>query len=225
MYPITEIIYKSGESCNHKWLPRNEIGTDGTYGEVWSACCESNCNHALKYMPFNDGVRINTREDIINEINVQNACAVYNLCPTIQDAWISPNGGVMVMNLYKMTAKQLLLQFDNILDRIQILANIITLLDKLHRIGVYHGDLHLDNIMVDYQPYDDITNTSKYIDTNYRYSFIDFGKGGRFTNMDDKHIYDDYVEVAAHLRDLCDEYEGFDELYKHMVIYMKKFDK
>ncbi len=49
---------------------QNLIGTDGTYGEIWSVCCVHDCNHVLKYMPYDDGIRINTKEDIINEINI-----------------------------------------------------------------------------------------------------------------------------------------------------------
>lgn len=71
MYPVTDVIFKSDECHDHKWVPKNEIGTDGTYEEVWSVCCENNipfgdhsennCNYALKYMPFDDGVRRNTK--------------------------------------------------------------------------------------------------------------------------------------------------------------------
>ena len=130
MYPIVQQILKSEKSCDHKWITQDVIGTDGTYGEIWSVCCKDDCNHVLKYMPYNDGIRINTKEDIINEITTQNACADTGLCPTVQDAWLSDNGGIMVMDLYKMTARQLLLKYDSITDKQKILANIITLLDK-----------------------------------------------------------------------------------------------
>ena len=220
-YPITEIIYSSEASCNHQWIVQNPIGTDGTYGEIWSVCCLGDCNHALKYMPYDDGIRMNTREDIINEINTQNKCASIGLCPPIQDAWFCETGGAFVMNLYKMTTKQLLLMYDNIVDKQKILAHIITLIDKLHRYGIYHGDLHLDNIMVKI-----LHNKEKYHDYNYDYFFIDFGKGGPFTSMNDPHIHDDYIEIAAHIQDLIDEYpeNNFEELYETMKIYMKKFD-
>lgn len=219
IYPITEILITSNESCQHKWIPRTEIGTEGTYGEIWSACCNRNnqndCNHVLKYMPYNDGIRINTREDIINEINVQNQCSVRNLCPKIRDAWLSETGGAFVMELYTLTVKQLLLTKPDIKDKQNILANIITLIDKLHRYGIYHGDLHLDNIMV-----------NQLDDNNIEYYFIDFGKGGRFSSMDDPRLYEDYLEISAHIQDLIDEYpsDNFDELYNTMKIYMKKFD-
>lgn len=140
------------------------------------------------------------------------------LCPHVQDAWLGPGGGVMVMDLYKMTAKQMLLLHNDIKDKQNILAHIITLVDKLHRHGIYHGDLHLDNIMVG-PVYNDNKQKNKYY-------FIDFGKGGRFTNMSDPNIYKDYLEIAAHIQDLIDEYpnNNFDELYNTMKIYMEKFD-
>ena len=211
MYPIVETIYKSHDSCDHKWIPQKEIGTEGTYGEVWSVCCNNDCNHALKYMPYNDGIRMNSTQDIINEIKMQNACADVGLCPYIQDAWLTDKGGVVVMDLYKITAKQMLLMHDSIVEKQKILAYIVTLVDKLHRYGIYHGDLHLDNIMVS---------------TDNKYYFIDFGKGGRFTNMNDPHIKEDYIDISAHIQDLIDEYpdNNFTELYDTMKIYMGKFD-
>ena len=145
-YPITERLFSS--ECDHQWERKNVLGTDGTYGEIWSVCCVHDCNHVLKYMPYNDGIRMNTKEDIINEINIQNKCANIGLCPYIQDAWLCKTGGVFVMDLYTLTCRQLLLMYNNIIDKQKILAHIVTLIDKLHRHGIYHGDLHLDNIMV-----------------------------------------------------------------------------
>ena len=221
-YPIVEIIYSSEYSCNHQWTNENLIGTDGTYGEIWSVCCAHDCNHVLKYMPYNDGNRFNAKEDIINEINTQNKCAAIGLCPVVQDAWLCETGGVFVMELYKMTAKQLLLLYKDITDKQKILANIITLLDKLHRHGIYHGDLHLDNIMIKSL----LANEDRYNDSNYEYYFIDFGKGGTFTTMSDMNIKNDYIEIAAHIQDMINEYpnNNFDQLYDTMKIYMKKFD-
>lgn len=219
-YPIREIIYQSNNYCNHEWKPVTEIGTDGTYGEIWAACCKDNCNYVMKYMPYDNGARRNKREDIINEIITHNKCSEHGLCPVIYDSWLCDTGGVYVMELYKMTVLQLLLKFKSISDRQKVLANIITLTDKLHRYGIYHGDLHLDNIMVVNR-----TDNSETLN-NYEYYFIDFGKGGNFISMNDPHIKDDYIEISSHIQDLIHEYPGenFEELYETMKIYMKKFD-
>ena len=222
-YPVTEILLQSFGSCQHEWVSQKEIGTDGTYGEIWSVCCNKNnrndCNHVLKYMPYDNGIRMNTRVDIINEINIQNQCASVGLCPSINDAWLCEKGGAFVMELYTLTVKQFLLMYPDIKDKQNILANIVTLIDKLHRYGIYHGDLHLDNIMVNQS--DGKTGVKEII-----YRFIDFGKGGRFVSMNDPHVYKDYLYVSQHIQDLIDEYPdtNFNELYETMKIYMKKFD-
>ncbi len=126
------------------------------------------------------------------------------------------------MELYRMTVRQLLLLYNNIADKQKILANIITVIDKLHKYGIYHGDLHLDNIMIKSKS----LSKTKYNDLDYEYYFIDFGKGGVFTSMNDLHIQNDYIEIASHIQDLIDEYpdNNFDELYETMKIYMKKFE-
>lgn len=221
-YPVTETIITSENSCSHKWKLLKTIGTDGTYGEIWSSCCAADCNHVMKYLPYDDGERINNRYDIINEMKIQNACAQLGLCPSIQDAWLCETGGAFVMKLYKMTVRELLLLF-NFEGKQKILANVIVLMDKLHNHGIYHGDLHLDNIMVD------IINNNiekNYNDDNFKYYFIDFGKGGQFNDINDPHIKDDYVDVSSHVQDLIDEYpdQDFDKLYEVIKIYMKKFD-
>lgn len=222
MYPIVETIYQSSQVCQHQWKIEDAIGTDGTYGEVWLGCCQQDCNYAIKYMPYNDGIRYNKKEDIIAEINTHQLCAQKGLCPYIYDAWLSPTGGTMVMQLYDVTVRQLLLKYKDYETQAKILANIITLVDKLHQYGIYHGDLHLDNIMVNI-----INNSDKYIDINYHYYFIDFGKGGTFSDMASRHRYDDYMEIAAHIQDLIDEHPdyNFDKLYETMKIYFKKFDQ
>ena len=71
-----------------------------------------------------------------DKINIQSACAAVGLCPYIQDAWLTDKGGVMVMDLYKMTAKQMLILYDDINDKQNILAHIITLVDKFKNFSI-----------------------------------------------------------------------------------------
>lgn len=219
-FPIKEILISSENSCNHDWELHRELGTDGTYGEIWSVCCKNDCNFVMKYMPYDDGNRRNTRENIINEINVQNLCAEAKLCPKIHDAWLCESGGVFIMEVYKMTARQLLFEYEN---KDQILDNVLVLVSKLHDRGIYHGDLHLDNIMV--KPRKETVNSGKYVDDEWEYRFIDFGKGKRFTSMDDYHIEEDFSAIKDHVRDLMDENpnRGFESLYQKMKIQMKRF--
>ncbi len=225
-YPITNYIIKSDSSCDTYWRLLEEIGEEGSHAEIWSVCCNENCNHVLKYMPYEN----NTFDAILNEMRIQNGCSIIGLCPKIEDAWICKDGGVIVMDLYEMTVKQLLLEFKTDAVRNKILAHVVSMVDKLHIKGIFHGDLHLDNIMVK------STNKTKhtedesklYDEREYKYYFIDFGNGGTFNTMDDIHVEDDYIEISAHLRDLIDEYPedtGFVRLYEIMKIYMKKFDK
>ena len=224
-YPIRQKIISSNESCSVVWELLEPVGEVGNYGEIWSVCCGTDCNHVLKYLPYKE----NKKDAILNEINIQNECAFLGLCPKIQDAWLCDKGGAIVMEIYELTVKQLLLKYKTLIVRNKILAHILALVDKLHLNGIYHGDLHLDNIMV--------KSTKKIVGNynknvlfelkNYKYHFIDFGKGGRFYTMSNFHVEDDYIEIAAHLQDLIDEYpddKGFNDLYQIMKIHMSKFE-
>lgn len=223
-YPITEKLITTSKSCD-KWILFEEIGEPGAHGIIWSVCCNEDCNHVLKYMPYDD----NSYESIINEITIQNLCSQINMCPKIEDAWICETGGAIVMELYEMTVKQLLFEFKDDEVRQKILANVIAMLDKLHLKGIYHGDLHLDNIMVKSSSNSKQTKNplELYNSRDYKYYFIDFGLSGRLYVMDDEHIKNDYSDISAHLRDLIDENPsdpGFIKLYEIFKIHKKKFD-
>lgn len=229
-YPITERIINNNESCDVRWKLLNLVGEEGSYGEVWSVCCNSECNYVLKYLPF----ELNKYENIVKEIEIQNECANLGLCPKIRDAWLCDTGGAIVMEIYEETVAQLLLRYTSDHDRQKIFTNILALTDKLHRHGIYHGDLHLNNIMVKSNNIasgdplkENILKGDDYDSKKYTYYFIDFGKGGRFSDMSDVHIENDFVDIAAHLQDLIDEQpndEGFVRLYELMKIYMTKFE-
>lgn len=233
-YPILEKLISGTDSCDTYWELFYEIGEEGTYGEIWSVCCKGkdlqpNCDHVLKYLPYKNN---NTYGGIINEINIQEKCSSLGMCPKIIDAWICQEGGAIVMSLFEMTAEQMLLKYKSDHIRNIILVNIISLVDRLHTNGIYHGDLHLNNIMVQSQKPpsplrgDVLTEKMEYDSHDYKFYFIDFGKSGLFSSMDDQHIEDDFIEVSAHLQDMIDEYphdKGFEKLYKVMKEYMKRF--
>lgn len=133
------------------------------------------------------------------------------------------------MDLFHITIANLFLVFKNKLVRQMILANIIVLLEKLHIHGIYHGDLHLNNIMVkgNIINFNNLSEEEFFETENYKYYLIDFGKSGRFKNMDDYHIYRDYDNILGHLLDIVDENpkdEGLKDLVKTMKVHMKKFD-
>lgn len=159
------------------------IGGDGT---VWKIHASNNIlrdedNYVAKIIKF-DKVPKNV---FLRNINVQNAIAkVSNITIPVVDFWacdkfngvilgkdISGTGegevGVMVMkelgeNLYNFIMNNPL----SLEDTIALLDNARGMMEHLHSLGFYHGDLRLENIMVDTTP----SNLDMY--------FIDFTRGG-----------------------------------------------
>ena len=127
-YPKTQSIITTDESCSHDWVLQYTVGIDGTYGEIWTVCCSDNKNktkitkHVMKYMPYNDEIRMNTREDILKEIDLQRRCGEVGLCPKVKEAWLCETGGAFVMDVYGLTVRELLLTYPNISDKQKILA-------------------------------------------------------------------------------------------------------
>lgn len=66
----------------------------------------------------------------------------------------------------------------------EILYETISLLQKLHILGYYHGDLHLGNIMVDYEDIGEkIDNESeRYRMRKHKFYLIDFGLSNYIPN-------------------------------------------
>ena len=226
-YPITEKIVD--KTCPENWKFYEEIGEEGNYGQIYGACCKKDCNYILKYLPYEND---NTTVMILKEIELQTKCSSIGLCPKVEDAWLCKEGGAIVMERFETTVANLLVQYKTDKVRNLILANVVSLLDKLHKNGVYHGDAHLNNFMVKANKRDKtnyLDEYETYSSKDYSYYVIDCGKSGYFYEIDDDHLYKDYVEVLAHLEDLADEYmdeymeEGFETLIETMKVYMTKF--
>jgi len=69
-YPVKEKVISS--SCSDKWEVLERMGEESSYGEIWAACCEKDCDYILKYIPYEND---STKDIILNEINIQNECA------------------------------------------------------------------------------------------------------------------------------------------------------
>ena len=226
-YPVKQKLITNNNTCSIQWELLQRFGEEANYGEVWIACCRKDCDYVLKYMSYENN---NKKEDIINEVNIQDECSALGLCPKIADAWLCEEGGAIVMEKFQITVANLLLEYKSGNVKQLILANILSLIDRLHLHGIYHGDLHLNNIMVKINKNvdnTDISDKEHYILSNYQYYLIDFGKGGKFKDYSDGHVYKDYYEIYSHIEDLKDDYpedEELKNLWEIMQIHMKKFD-
>lgn len=226
-YPIIKKIIDKN-TCSESWEYLERIGEEANYGEIYGTCCNKDCNYILKFMPYEND---NIKEDILNEIEIQKECSVLGLCPNIEEAWLCEQGGAIIMENFDTTIANLLIAYKSDYIRNIILANLLSLIDKLHLYNIYHGDLHLNNIMVKINNKINAPGNHSeeelYNLKNYKYYLIDFGKSGKIKDDKLKRIYKDYDDILAHLIDLSDEYpddEGFKNLVHVMQTHMKKFD-
>ena len=183
------------------------FGEKANYGEIYSACLDRECQYVLKYLPFDNG---NSEQGIRNEIEMQNEVAKINLALPVIDYWFSDEGGSIVMDKLDYTAANLFTVYRSDAERTLILANILMILSNLHSSGFYHGDLHLNNIMI----------------KGRDYYFIDFGMSGRMNRLTNlKNKYKDYGDIYDHLLELQDEDPSMKNTVKIMKIHMENLER
>jgi tRNA A-37 threonylcarbamoyl transferase component Bud32 len=181
----TVIEFPTKKYAFNGWVVEDEVLLgEGSFGDVFKVCKENNCNFAMKviYDSFH--------EDVKREICIQKICAKYNLCKPVIDSWLIQNGGVIISPVMKYTLSQ---KIDEILESfnsnnklnnsknkvVDIIKNVWRMILKLHKLGIYHGDALIDNIMIDDN--DDIF-------------FIDMGESGFSKEVkNNKDLLDLYV--------------------------------
>ena len=209
-----------------RWEILNRFGEEANYGEIYSVCLKSNCDYVLKYMPYDNE---NTEEAIINEFNIQTECAKFDLCLPVIDAWLCDEGGAIVMGKLDYTVANLFLLYKSDFVRNKILQSILYLIRELHSHNFYHGDLHLNNIMVKVRNFninfeeDEINEDKLYDLYDYKYYFIDFGMGG-VLNGNERKRYKDYSYAYDHLQELEDEDPTLGSAIQIMREFMEKFE-
>jgi serine/threonine protein kinase len=175
------IIYPTKKHKINGWLAETEISIGrGLYGNVFKVCKEKNCDFVMKVIYNYD---INS---VRREICIQGICSKYNLCKPVADSWLIQNGGVIISSVMEQTllGKLTEVNTDNfktvnyrIKKLVELFKNSWILIFKLHKLGIYHGDCHTSNIM---------------LDENDNLYFIDMGKSGFFLELSGKKTTETY---------------------------------
>ena len=202
---LKKLSISSKTNCS--WEVSSEISSGTSYGIVYQACCQKDCRYILKYQKFNltDEMRpYITANTIKNEVEMQNRAAEYDLAPIIYDSWLCDDGGVIIMAPMKKPVSLLLEIYKTLQVRKEIIGAVFNIIEKLHSIGINHGDVHLDNIMVTYDklPPSSTNEMKEYLDHDYVYKFIDFGVAEDLKEKEKyKQMIGDYSKVTAWLGD------------------------
>lgn len=176
-----------------KWIlaSTSKIGEESSIGKIYQVCTSDdikpgNCSYVMKILTPRETDIKNTSKDLKDhEVQMQTKCADMGLCLPVEDEWDCNNGETAVI-ITKMARETLFRyienkldtkEYEDILDRIK---QAFLLIRDLHRIGISHGDTHLNNFMLTFD------NTLK---------MIDLGLAKKFKSIGDM-WYDIYLDYS-----------------------------
>jgi serine/threonine protein kinase len=176
---MSQICFPVEKTDQDVWVIKGIIGEKSMFGQVFLACKQGKCSYVMKV------IKGESHKEIENEVNYQNKCAKANLCRPVEDSWLCKDkGGVIITSILKTTLKTVIKSNRNNSDTVfALMKNLLSLVASLHDIDIYHGDLHLNNVM---------------LDENSKMLFIDMGNSGTLHNSKDmyKKISTDYQDIA-----------------------------
>jgi len=202
MRPVVSSVCLPIKTCNEgKWELGTDFGDPGAFGQIWLACCGKECKYILKYQSYTKiisptGQYITAQDpiDVRQEVAIQRKMYDIGIAPQILDFFECNHGASFIMKALRETVYSLIARFGE--EKEQIARRCIEVVSKMHYAGYYHRDLHLKNIMVDYDAYQ-----TEYKDEDYRYYLIDFGLSGVLIPNSDgvSFIKSDYLKLGGEL--------------------------
>lgn len=174
--------------CRNGWIAEYQIGEKSTSGVIYRTCCQQHCgNKNVRYVmkQVNFGVQthqISSEENLIREAEFQIRAAEYGIAPKIYQIIIGDNQGILIMDMLKGSSlrkqiEKILLSEKSHSNKKKIIHNYMNtaknLIHSLHEIGIFHGDTHLNNFMIE------STNVADWGDMKV----IDFGLSENINNV------------------------------------------
>lgn len=202
-YNINKILYNSDKKpCD--FIIGKKIGA-GRNGEIFSACCDTDCNFVLKKVSFKkiSGKIPITIEQFQKEIRNQSEASKYYLAPKIVFSYLleeSQEAGFIMERLDETLLDYLLNEKNTLDNKMDYLEKAVDTLKGLHEVGISHGDIKLENFMI-YE--DDVM-------------LIDFGYSNSKENTSriQNKFKDDFEELLENFseEEFGDKIDGFSEL-------------
>ena len=226
-------IAQKNSNCKRGWkILKTELGV-GSVGKTYVACCENKCGYIAKHIVLRteDEIKkgIASDDDISlkfdNEVNLQIEASEKNLAPKVYDSWKCSHGGVIIMTPMRMTLdtffEEIIKYQDDeyhsinlpIISQIKIYKFVLILTrkllyqhNKLLELGICHGDLHLQNVMLSFDKKEDI------FEGKFELKFIDFGQSRKEKISGKEKIY----PTKDKCFDMMVVYRAY-EYYLHLV--------
>jgi Protein kinase domain len=147
-------IIDRSKYCKDVWEVMDYISS-GKNGSVYKVCCPpDNCEYVMKVMSDKAGTQRDFFTDVKREADSWLIASEKNLAPSLIEYYMSsddntiPPYAIFISELMDKTADDML---DIIGDRedlqLRFYTIIVNNIEKLHNIGIIHGDCHLGNMM------------------------------------------------------------------------------
>lgn len=118
------------------------VPRQGQYGTVSEACLKSNCKFIIKSLPL----ATETQQKLfLKEVAISKAVGKAGIGPEVHDVFICMNSGFIIMDRWDGDYRSLIKKDEQYKE--EDLRTISQLVQKLHRLGIIHNDLHLGNIL------------------------------------------------------------------------------
>lgn len=180
MYKPAKKIEINGIKQSGVWeiYDDSKIGAISRYGSVYKACHENNCEFVAKIILYSTL----PLKYIEKEITIQNIVHSKNsdiTVPIIE--WFNDDiKAILIMPVLYQTVREQLTQTFEYEQMLNLFQKVFNTIFELHKLGIYHGDTHLDNFMTD---------------ENGNIKIIDFGKAGYIDNQ--YRIIEDYEDIYS----------------------------
>ena len=214
-------IFKNGEGCVH-YKKGDQMGDESLYGKVYYTCCdEDDCNHITKIVNFSGRYKT-TRSEFMKELRFGQQASKLGVGPTISNAYLTEDKGIIVMERLELSLLEYIARFiervkpddpdDIVYNFAKIVANNISkLLVIMHSNGLFHGDLHAGNIMIEKKG------------REYSFKLIDFGRTEKIPQNMMLCLKNDYYDSTDIYSRFNYEYRLAYDLYSTDIIeYMEK---
>lgn len=143
----------------------------GGYGSISEVCLKSKCSYIAKIIPL---AIPSIKESFFREAVIAPVMGKLGIGPVIHDVFTCLNAGFIIMDAWEGSIGNLL---DNkikekVIDE-NIMSKIYPLIDRIHRLGIIHNDLHTGNVL--YKKHGE----------KYKFCITDFGLSLRFNDINE----------------------------------------
>jgi serine/threonine protein kinase len=195
-----KILYSAGVESKD-FVIGNKIGM-GRNGEVYEVCFGSDCNYVVKITNLSSNPTA-AHQAFEKEYRNQIEASQYHLAPNVILAYLSNDAreGGIIMDKLSVDLKDFIKNPENDLEnKINYLKKAVGTLKKLHNIDMTHGDVKLENFMIENE-----TDAVMLIDFGY-------SNTTRETSRISSKKADDIEEFTNYLEEYLDEYPEFESV-------------